>query len=777
MPDLPTGTVTFLFSDLQASTRLLQHLSDRYAEVLTEYRRLLREAFQAGDGHEIDTAGDGFFASFQRATHAVAAAVAAQRAIAGHPWPEGASVRVRMGLHTGEPTLAAGGYVGLDVHRAARICSAGHGGQTLLSQTTRALVDYDLPAGVSLRDLGEHHLKDLRHPERIYQLVIPDLPADFPPLRTLDSRFNNLPAQPTPLIGREQVGAAACGRLRREAVCLLTLTGPGGTGKTRLGLQVAADLIEDFESGVSFVCFATISDPALVVSTIAQTLGVREKAGELLLESLKNHLQDRQMLLVLDNFEHVVTAASVVTQLLVACPRLKCLVTSRVVLHLRGEHEFPVPPLALPDPKHLPAVAALSQYAAVELFIQRALAVNPDFRVNNENAPAVAKICVRLDGLPLAIELAVARIKLLPPRAMLARLGHRLELLRGGARDLPDRHQTLRQAIAWSYNLLEASEQALFRRLGVFVEGCTLEAAGAVHHAVNGPVGGSEQSLDVLEGMASLVDKSLLQQEEQGNGEPQFRMLETIREYGMECLTTSGETQAIQRAHADYYLALVEVTEPELTGPEQTVWLDRLETEHDNLRAALRWAEESGETEIGLRLAGALCQFWLVRGHLSEGQEQLARLLTLVGTSIRTAAQAKALTGAGNLAHNLGDYAAARAFSEESLAIWREIGDKGGIAASLNHLGWAAWRQGDYAAARSLSEEGLAIWREIKDKQGIATSLNNLGWVAHHQGDYAVARTLHQESLALRRDLGDKWGIAFALTNLGWTIHKQGDYR
>jgi len=496
-----------------------------------------------------------------------------------------------------------------------------------------------------------------------------------------------------------------------------------------------------------------------------------------LFDSLKESLQDNQMLLLLDNFEQVVAAALLVAELLVACPHLKCLVTSRVVLRLSGEHEFPVPPLELPDPRRLPAVETLSQYAAVALFIQRALAVKPDFQVNNDNAPAVAEICVRLDGLPLAIELAAARIKLFPPQAMLARLGRRLELLRGGARDVPDRHQTLRQAIAWSYNLLEAGEQALFRRLAVFTGDCTLEAAEVVCQTVDDPAAGPGQSLEVLDGVASLLDKSLLRQAEQASGEPRFRMLETIREYGLECLTASGEEPAVRRAHADYYLALVETAEPELMGPEQATWLDRLEAEHDNLRAALRWAEGSGETEVGLRLAGALCQFWLRRSYLREGRERLARLLLLAGASAGTAARAKALTGAGHLAHNLGDYAAAHTWFEESLAIWRELGDKAGIAASLNNLGWVVLQRGDHAAARALSEEGLAIWREFGDKAGIATSLNNLGFVAHYQGDYAAVHSLQQEGLALRRELGDKRGIANALVNLGWTVHRQGDYR
>jgi class 3 adenylate cyclase/transcriptional regulator with XRE-family HTH domain len=439
VPHLPMGTVTLLFTDIEGSTRLLEQLGEHYPDVLAECRHLLHTAFHACDGQEVNTQGDAFFVAFARATDAVSAVVAAQRAIVAHAWPHGVTVRVRMGVHTGEPQFSAEGYVGLDVHHAARIMSVGHGGQVLLSQTTCELVKQNLPDGVSLRDLGEHRLKDLQRPGRVYQLIITGLPADFPPLKSLDNKPNNLPIQLTPLVGREQEMATVLNFLQREEVRLLTLTGPGGTGKTRLGLQLAAELSEAFSDGVYFVNLAPLSDPELVIPTIAQTLDIKEIANQTLLSLLKTSLHWKQLLLLLDNFEQVIDAAVYVAELLAACPLLKVLVTSRAALHLRGEQEFAVPPLAVPEPKRLPDLATLSQYESVALFIQRAQAVKPEFQVTNVNAPAVAEICVRLDGLPLAIELAAARIKVLPPQALLARLGQRLTVLTSGVRDAPAR--------------------------------------------------------------------------------------------------------------------------------------------------------------------------------------------------------------------------------------------------------------------------------------------------------------------------------------------------
>src|SRR6266581_2566615 len=704
---LPTGTITLLFTDIEGSTLLLQHVGEQYSHVLAQCRQVLRTAFQRFHGHEVDTQGDALFFAFARATDAVSAAVAAQRALASHTWPDQAAVRVRMGLHTGEPQPTAEGYVGLDVHLAARVMNAGHGGQVLLSQTTRHLVEHHLPEGVSLQDLGEHRLKDLQQKSHLFQLVIAGLPADFPPLKALDTHPHNLPVQPTPLIGRQREVVAVQQLLLREDVRLLTLTGPGGSGKTRLGLHVAAELSDHFTDGIYFVNLAPISDAELVVPTIAQTLGVKESATRSMVEQLQAFLQEKLLLLLLDNFEQVVSAAPRLSDLLARCSHLKLLVTSRAVLHLAAEHAFAVPPLSLPDLNHLPDLVTLSQYEAVALFIARAQALQPEFQVSNASAPAVAEICARLDGLPLAIELAAARIKLLPPPALLARLGQRLAVLTSGGRDAPARQQTLRKTIEWSYQLLDADEQRLFRRLSVFVGGCSLQAIESVCAALET----QPPAVSVLDAAASLIDKSLLRQIEQEAAEPRFVMLETIREYGREALESSREAEVTHQAHAAYYLALAEAAEQAWNGSQQAVWFAQLEQEHDNLRAAMNWLLELEEAARALRLGTALWWFWYAHEHRNEGWNLLERSLERSkGEAVPL--RARALWAAGSLAGSLGHVERAGVLCQESLALFREIGDTKGMGDATFHLAHVAFARWDLAVARKRFEESLVFLKE-----------------------------------------------------------------
>src|SRR5918999_2166586 len=617
MPDLPTGTVTFLFTDIEGSTRLLQRAGDAYRDLLATHDRMLRDAISAGGGVEVQTEGDAFFAVFPTAPGAAKAAVHAQRALASHRWPEGDVVRVRMGVHTGEGVLSGGHYIGLDVHRAARIAAAGHGGQVLVSDATRALVRHDLPTDVDLRDVGRHRLKDIEQPEHLHQLLIEGLPDAFPPVRSLNARLSNLSPERTSFVGREREVVEATSLLERAR--LLTLTGPGGIGKTRLALNIAADQIGRFADGVYLADLSPITNPRLVPAAIARSLMVPEQPGRDVLDSLADHLRDRELLLVVDNVEQVVEAASAVGRLIDGAPRLKVLATSRVPLHISGEQEFPVPPMVLPDLVRSSAVEGLAGNEAVTLFIQRAASVRPGMRLTPENAATVAQIAVKLDGLPLAIELAASRSKLLAPDAILARLETRLSLLTTGASDRPERQRTLRNTIEWSHDLLEAGHRRLFARLGTFNGGWTLEAA----EVICGP--GLE--VEVLDGLGTLIDHSLVRPGQPGEGEPRFSMLETNRGFAAERPAVSGERDELQRAHAEHFRDLAEEAELNLTGEDRVVWLDRLEADYDNLCAAMDWAERTGDASTGLRTAAAIWRFWQQRGRLSEGRARAQSLL------------------------------------------------------------------------------------------------------------------------------------------------------
>jgi len=690
--DLPSGTVTFVFTDVEGSTKLLHELGAAgYAQALAEHRRVLREALGAHGGVEVDTQGDAFFVAFSTAPGALAAAAEALQRLAPGP------IRVRMGIHTGTPHLASEGYVGVDVHRAARIAAVGHGGQVLVSASTASLMGTD-----GLRDLGEHRLKDLSAPERIYQLG----DDDFPPLESLHQ--TNLPIPSTPFLGREKELQEVLGLLSQADVRLLTLTGPGGTGKTRLAAQAAGALSERYPHGVWWVPLAPLRDPALVLESAAQALGAKDGLAE--------HIAGRSLLLLFDNFEQVVEAAADVASLLASCPNLDVLVTSREPLHVTGEQEYPVPPLVHEE--------------GVGFFLARARAVKPDFRTDE----AVSEICRRVDELPLALELAAARVKALSSGQILARLEQRLPLLTGGARDLPERQRTLRATIEWSYELLTPEEQRLFARLAVFVGGCTLEAAEQV----------TEADLDTLQ---SLVDKSLLRHTNE-----RFWMLETIREYATGQLEDAGDADELRRLHAEHYLALAEEAEPHVEkNPEE--WLKRLEADHDNLRAALDRLETSGESQRALRLAGALALFW-EGGHLTEGRKRIESLLP--GDERPTAGRAKALVGAALMARQSGDAETARLRAEEALSVQRELGNVWGTANAGVMLGLAVADEGDFSKARQLFDDSAQLFREAGDEDNALFATRLLGWMYEELGDNERARALHEDNLGRARALANK---------------------
>ena len=762
-PRLPQGTVTFLFTDIEGSTRLVRELGPRWQDVVEEHNRVLRAAIEAAGGVGVRTEGDSFFAVFESAQAAASAAVVAQRELATRSWP--APIRVRMGLHTGEGVLGGDDYVGLDVHRAARIAAAGHGGQVLLSATTMALVEHDLPAGVSSLPLGRHRLKDLPHPEDLHQLVIDGLVSEFPAPRTLEVP-TNLPTPLTSFVGRDRELAAIRGLLKETR--LLTLTGPGGCGKTRLAIQAAATVLPAFSDGVFLVELAPIRDSTLIHSTIAGAMGVREEPGRSIRATLEETIRDSETLVILDNFEQVLDAAPLVAELLRSAPRVKVLVTSRAALRLSGEQEFAVPPLRMPDPGAIRRPDRLREFEAIALFAQRAAAVAPGFAITDDNAEVVAEICARLDGLPLAIELAASRAKLLSPSDMLDRLHHRLALLTGGARDLPSRQRTLRETIGWSFDLLAPVEQSLFARLSVFVGGWTLEAADEVAN----PDG--ELAPDTLDAVGSLMDKSLVRHET-GDGGHRFGMLETIREFGADVLRAFGEEDGIRRRHATYFLALAERAEPELTVSHRG-WLDRLEREHDNLRAAIAWSIDTGDAEPGLRLAGALWRFWEMRDHLEEGRRSTDQLLALPAAADRTIGRARALSAAGSLAYWLRDTGSVRAPYEESLAISRELGDLHGEADAAYNLAFAHQLEGDPTGALELHQRAAELYRELGDETKLALANTALAMAGFQQGDHERFRMLLEEAQRTFRRIGHLWGTVQASGLLAALALRDGDF-
>jgi predicted ATPase/class 3 adenylate cyclase len=766
MGELPTGTITMLFSDVEGSTALLSRLGDRYGEALSAQRAIQRAAFAEFGGHEMGTEGDSFFAVFSSAADAAWSCVAAQHNLAGHNWPGGITLRVRMGLHSGEPARHEDGYIGMDVHRAARIAAAAHGGQVVASDVARLLAAPHLPANVSFRDLGFHRLKDIEAPEHVFQLTDAGLPERFPPLRSLGAA-TSFPAPMTPLVGRDDELAALCATVARPGVRLVTLTGPGGVGKTRLALAAAASLHGAFAHGGYFVPLAPVRDAEVMWKTIAGSLDAGGDGPDA--EVVTGFLRERRALLVLDNLEQLDGAATVVAALLLAARELVILATSRRPLHVHGEHELPVPPLRVPGGGSAGEVAASG---APMFFAQQAQLVRPGFTITEGNAADVVAICARLDGLPLAIELAASRAKLLTPKALLARLGDSLAL---AATDTgrPQRQRTLRGTIAWSYDLLTPALAAAFRRMGVFAGGASLDALAAVA-AVGLPGGGDAAESDPLELAAELQDLSLITVTEGPDGEPRVGLLETIRDYALERLAEAGELDEARRRHAQHYAALAEWAHERYGGPQQLAAMDRLEAEQANLRAALTWsldtpaedpAERAERAAIGLWLARELAFFWYDHGHATEGRRWLERATELAPDDAG-APLARAVHGLAVLLAQQGEHSRAVELLERNVALWRKLGDREQESRELNSLGATYHYLGDLGTARSLLQKSTEIGRELRSDHRVAIALGNLGQVESNAGNLNRATELLQESLALYRKLGDNAGVAIDIESL-----------
>ncbi len=783
---MPTGTLTFLFSDIEGSTRLLDELgSAAYTAVLERQAAILRAAFVSHRGREENTEGDSFFVVFDGAREALLAAIEGQRALGDEAWPDGVEVRVRMGLHAGEATASAAGLVGIDINRAARIAAAAHGGQIVVSDAVRSLVAPDLGPEISLRGLGNHRLKDLREPQPLHQVVADGLRLEFPPLRSLDVRPNNLPTQLTSFVGRERELGEAGALLAANR--LVTMTGPGGTGKTRLSLQVAANAAEDFPDGIFFVALETVRDPTLVPSRLAAAIGIAEPARRTTAEVLVEWLEGKRVLLVLDNFEQVLDAGPIIADLLRNAAGLKVLATSRAPLHVSGEQEYPVPGLPtppdltqltaleranLPEGERAVTAASLSTYEAVSLFIARASAVKPGFEVTNENAPAVAAICARLHGMPLAIELAAARVKLLAPDAILARLEHQLAVLAAGSRDLPERQQTLRGAIAWSYDILDESCQLLLDRLSVFAGHIALDAA----EAVCGPA--SELGQDVLDGLFSLANQSLIRTIDD-EAAPGFEMLETIREFAIEMLETRGQRADLEQRHGAWCLAFAKRGAGELSGTEQRIWLERFEHNHDNIRVALDRAAARHDSEVALGLAFHTWRFWQKRGHLSEARRRLDALAAEPWTHELPVLRARLMEALGGVCWWQGDIEGMGPAYREAVEIWRRTADRSQLANALYNYSFTFTvpevvgadffgDQAPQATLNALLAEARAIYRELGDDRGEANVLWGILNSRYFSNEFdPAAKDLALLALEKFRKVGDR-------TMEAWTLHMVG---
>jgi predicted ATPase/class 3 adenylate cyclase len=761
---LANGSVTFLFTDIEGSTRLWEEEPERMPAALANHDAIARAAVGRHRGVIVKMSGDGVHAAFDDPLDALSATLELQQALIDPEATNGIPLRVRCGLHAGASERRDNDFFGRSVNRAARIMSAAHGGQVLVSEAVAALIRERLPDGVTLRDLGSARLRDLASPEHLYQVGHPRLQRDFPALRSLEATPNNLPQQVTSFIGRERELADVKGLL--DKTHLLTLVGAGGIGKTRLSLQAAADAMDHFPDGVWFVELAALTDAQRVPQAVASVLGVKEARGRPLIEALLKHLKDRHLLLVLDNCEHLLQAcAELVSQLVQAAPKLKVLASSREHLRTAGEQVYAVPTLSFPEADGVLNADSLMHFEAARLFIDRAAAAQPAFEATDLNAAAITTICVRLDGIPLALELAAARLRALPVDALAARLGDRFRLLGAGDRAALPRQQTLRALIDWSHDLLTEAERTVLRRLAVFSGGWTLEAAEAVVAA------GLKES-DVLDLITRLVDKSLIVMEPTGG---RYRLLDTVRQYAQERLEESRENDATRDRHLAFYLAFAEKARPELVGSDQGAWLARLDLERENLLAAHAWSGDAqGGVESGLKLASSLRRYWMIRGLLGLGHRMTIEALARTAAQEQGPARCQALFDAGQLSGWMGRYHEAQTYLEESLVLAKRIGDERLVARALQPLGLALLGQGNLAAARRHFEYGLALARQLGNKRELAAALNALAQLNRAQGELDAAEPRYLDVLALAREMGDPESIAIAQLNLAMVSISRG---
>lgn len=769
MGESSSKTITFFLTKTMGSSALLEQYPQAVQKAINIHDALVRRIIKVHNGQLCKVVGDSLYTIFYSAQEALMAAYKCQLALLVQDWGEQIKeFKVGMALHSGEVSEDGADYNGPALNHAIGLLDSAHGSQILLSGTTTELVKNNLPEAFSFINLGKFRLKDLRQAEVIFQLASDNLPQAFPEIKTMDNCQHNLPVLTTDFLGREQEVERACRLLRLGKARLMTFTGSGGSGKTRLSLQIAAVMLHDFEDGVYFVELVATRQAEEVTTAICRILGIKESSGREQLENLKSYLRNRLCLLVLDNFEQAVEAARLVSELLEAAPGLRILISSRVSLKIYGEQDFPVLPLSLPDITHLPSPKELYSYSAINLFLNRAKKAFPNFELNNTNSSAIVEICTRLDGLPLALELAASLSKTLSPAEMLEQLTQRLDLLLSEDPAIPLRQRTLRGAIDWSYNLLEDSEQVLFARMGMFAGGATIEAVEAICNPDNDP------DLDIFELLSTLINKSLIIQSETSDGMARFSMLETIREYALECLAQRGELALIEQNFREYFVTLAEEAEPQLTGSQQLNWYHLLSYEYPNLRAVITNAQEFNDFETVLRLGGALWRFWTSRGYLSESQTWLKQALPASET-VAPLTRAKAFSALAVISRDLGYFSEAELYLEESLKIYRPLHNRAGIALALNTLGTVTATLGKYIPAIAYLQEAIIIRRELRDLRGLAASLCTLGAINVAQDNFEGAMKYYLEALGILRQIGDHRTLGQLLNNMSYLCINQGN--